>query len=301
VLLYGAAWSYWKLAEKERAATSARQTAEQTLRLYEAGKDEVEKLSIQNAESVEQAVVEMHLGSESRRPRELLLAALEAEPDNPVYLRAMGEHFFISQRFNDAIKYLDRGEKRAQWPDQLIRDLAHEFAEKKPDDDQLLSKFQMLDLLRRIDGFNGFEAMIILRDQKHRLELDDCAEIVEEHLRSVNPNWKNGFFEFDVDSGRMRIGGKGLERLSESGSVIVGLRPRALDISGSDIRELWREANLVIETLDVRDCPLDGVGFVSRLAYLKELIVLPGQFTEQELSELPDWVGVTERDAPTAN
>ena len=73
VMIYGAAWAYWTLAAMERIATAARLDAEQT-------------------------------------PAQLLLAALQAEPDNLLYLRSMGEHYFIVQRFDQAAEYLDRGE-----------------------------------------------------------------------------------------------------------------------------------------------------------------------------------------------
>ncbi len=233
-LLCGATWSYWAMAAKERIATEARVRVEQTLRLYEAGIDELNKLSVQNAESVERAVIEKHLAGDEVSSERLLLAALDAEPNNPVYLRSMSEHYFIVQRFNQAAEYLDQGEKRDE-PDQLIGDLAHEYAAIKPDDDQRLTTNQMVGLLRRI---KDFKAMILLNDQKHRVGPKQRAAIIEEHLRSINPNWRDGWFDYDFESGRLRVGGKGLERLSDSGSILAGLQPKALDISGSEIREL---------------------------------------------------------------
>ncbi|MEO1618371.1 MAG: serine/threonine-protein kinase [Planctomycetota bacterium] len=294
LLLAGAAWSYWTMAEKERLATSARLDAEQTLALYEAGKDEVEMLSIQNAESVEKAAVQMHVAGNEVSSEQLLLTALQAEPGNSVYLRAMGEHYFIMQRFKEATKYLDRGEKRTEWPDQLVSDLAHEYAERKPNDNQKLTTQQLIELLQAIQGFNGFEAMIVLNDQRDRVDPYQRAEIIKEHLRSINPNWNDGWFEYDFAGGRLRVGGKGLERLSESRSVLAGLHPRTLDISGSDVTSLWQESGYGLETLDVRGCPVESV-VLQRFLHLKTLIIQPGQFTEEELSSLPDWVTVIEK------
>lgn len=298
VILFVALWSYWKMAEKERIASAARRQAEQTLALYEAGKDEQEKLSMQNAQSVERAVIEMHLAADERTAELLLLAALAAEPDNPVYLRSMGEHYFIAQRFNQATEYLDRGEKRDDEPDQLICDLAHEYAELKPNDDQRLTTDQMLGLLRRIEDFNGFEAMIVLNDQNSRVVPSQRAAIIEEHLRSINPNWRDGWFEYDFASSRLRVGGKGLKRLSESGSILAGLQPKHLDISSSDIRELWKETGYAIEILDVRGCPIDP-SFLLRFLHLKMLITHPGQLTPEQLEQLPKSVKVIEKERDT--
>lgn len=297
-MLYGATWSYLTLAEKERNASAARRKVERTLALYEAGRDEVEKLSIQNAQSVERAVIEMHIAAEEKNPKQLLLAALDAEPNNPAYLRSMGEHYFITQRFNEATKYLDRGEKRDE-PDQLICDLARKYAVIKPDDNQRLSAPQMITLLRSIENFNGFEAMILLNDQKHRVGPNQRAAIIEEHLRSINPRWRQGWFEYDFRFGRLRIGGKGMERLSDSGNILAGLQPKELDISGSEIRELWKEASYAIEILDIRGCPIEEPAVLRRFVHLKKLTVHPGQFTPMQLQVLPTWVKVVTKERPS--
>lgn len=295
MLLSGAVWSYWKLAEKERVASNARARAEQTLALYEAGKDEQEKLSAQNAQSVEKAVIELHLAGEERRPEQLLLAALKAEPENPIYLRALGEHYFIFQRFSQATQYLDRGEKREEWPDQLISDLAHQYASIKPNDDKQLTTSQMVELLALIDGFDGFEAMIVVCDQNRRTNLVQRATIIQQHLHSINPQWKDGWFEYDFASSRLTVGGKGLMRLSESGSILAGLQPAHLDISGSEISQLWKEADCAIETLDIRGCPVTDPSFLRHFLHLKVLVTEPGQFREKELQFLPDRIEVVEK------
>lgn len=298
VLLCGSTWSYWTLAEKERIATEARVRVEQTLRLYEAGVDELNKLSVQNAESVERAVIAKHLAGDEVISEKLLLAALDAEPDNRVYLRAMGEHYFIVQRFNQAAKYLDRGEKRND-ADQLICDLAHLYAKKKRDDERRLSVRQVVELLQSITDLNGLEARILVNDQKYRFGPNQRAAIIEEYLRSMNPNWNDRQFEYRFKLGRLRIGGTGLERLSATGSILAGLYPKHVDISGTEIRELWKEAGIAIEKLDVRGCPIEDPAVFRRLIHLRELIIQPGQFTQEQLSILPVWVEVTEEEGYT--
>lgn len=295
ILLSGAIWSYWELAEKERIASAARKVVEQTLTLYEAGIDEQEKLSMKNAQSVERAVIEMHLAAESRAAEQLLLAALKAEPENPTYLRAMGEHYFIMQRFQQAAKYLDQGEKRNE-PDQLICDLAHRYAKRKPNDNAKLTTDEMVGLLRRIENFNGFEAMIVLNDQKNRVAPNQRATIIEEHLRSINPDWHDGWFEYDFASSRLRVGGPGLKRLSDSGNIVAGLQPKHLDLADSEIQELWKESSYAIETLDLRGCPIKDPSFLLRFLHLQTLIIYSGQFNQKQLDLLPHWVNVIEQE-----
>lgn len=292
LLFYGAVWSYLTVVMKEQSASTARRKAERTLALYEAGRDEVEKLSAQNAESIERAVVELHLSGNQKRPERLLLMALEGEPNNPTLLRAMGEHYFIMQHFNKAVPFLKRGERREQWPDQRICDLAIEYAVLKPVDEDRLSKSQMISLLNRIENFDGFEAMIVVNDWKHRPGPNQRAAIIEEHLRSINPEWRDGWFEYDFERSRLRIGGEGLERLSHSGSILAGLQPMALDLSGSNIQDLWNETGYTIKSLDVRGCPIEGddTGVLSRFVHLKELTISPDQIELREL--VPEWVSV---------
>ena len=284
LLFCGATWSYWKLAEKERIASAAHFNAEQALDMY--------------AHSLEKSVIEMHLGADEKTSEKLLLAALAANPDNPVYLRAMGEHYFIVQRFNKASKFLKRGEKRSEHPDQLISDLAQEYALQKPDDDEQLATDQMIGLLRRIEDFDGFEAMIVLNDHKRRVDTKQRAVIIEEHLRSINPEWNDGWFDYDSEESRLRIGGKGLKRLSYSGSILAGLQARHLDISESEVDALWKETGYAIETLDIRGCPFseESLSVLFQFVHLRELTIHPGQLTSDQLKQLSGRFKVIEKE-----
>ena len=189
----------------------------------------------------------------------------------------MGEHLFIAQRFNEAAGYLDRGERREHLPDQLICDVAHDYATIKLDDSAKLTTGQMVELLRRIEDFDGFEAMIVITDQRNRPDPRDRAAIIEEYLRSLNPEWKDGWFEYDFEESRLRAGGKGLKRLSGLQSVLAGLQPRHLDLSGSEVSNLRKEAGYGIESLDIRGCNIDSQSSLQKFIHLRELTICPGQ------------------------
>ena len=87
-----------------------------------------------------------------------------------------------------------------------------------------------------------------------------------------------------------------MERLSESGNILAGLQPKTLDISGSEIRELWKEASYPIETLDIRGCEDLHFEALKRFLHLKELVVMPGQLTTTQLKSLPSSVMVSTKD-----
>ena len=286
-MIYGATYAYWRLADsKARAETN--------LMLYEAGLGRQDMLSARNADSVERVVVELHLNAEIQRPQMMLQAALQSDPGNPAYLRALGEHYFIIQKFNEALTFLTQGEKRND-EDRLIEELAREFALIKPEDDVPLTTEQMLTLLRRIENFNGIEAMLLVNDIHNRFAPDERAAIIEEHLRSINPDWTNGWFEYDFAENSLKLGGKGLKQLSYSGRILEILKPRILDLSGSEVTELWKETTYAIETLDIRGCPLKDFHVLLRMFHLTRLVIEPGQFSSDQLAELPPWVEVVEK------
>jgi serine/threonine-protein kinase len=290
ILLGGLSWSFWILNTKEHAASEARHMAEQTLRLYQAGQSELEQMSFQTAASVVKYVEQRHLQTDERGALSLLQAALENEPDNPVYLRALGQYWFIQHRFDLAVTYFDRGIH----PEDEIHNIARFYAGLNLEG-RRLSAEQMVDVLRRLNGHEDLELMMIVNDQKQRVNLRERALIIEEYLHTINPDWEEGWFEFDAEKSSLRIGGRNLRKLANSHSVLVGLQPRMLDISGSDIEHMWRETGYAIETLNACDVEFTELYFLTRFVHLKKLIVRQGQLSAKEWSIVPEWVRVIEQ------
>jgi hypothetical protein len=137
---------------------------------------------------------------------------------------------------------------------------------------------------------------LVLFDQKSRFDLEECAEIIEAYLRLINPDWINGWFEYDAVSSRLRMGGKGLVKVSTHKSVLIGLNPRTLDLSGSEVKDLWKETDSAIEILDIRGTSMENIWFLKRFVHLRELIVSPGQLTEKQLTQLPERVKLVEKE-----
>jgi serine/threonine-protein kinase len=284
LFLAGATVAFWNVSE-------ARLAAESTLDLYEAGQSELERMSYANAESIVMLAQRYHFQSDHNRAEATLLTALEKNPSNHLLLRELGIHYFILQQFDEAITYLERGLHR----NDLICDLCTDLILIKGRD-RWLKVNQMVNLLSSLSSYRPLALRLVLHDQKHRFDLVERATIVEAYLRLINPEWKEGWFEYDALTGSLRMGGVGLTRLATQQSTLIGLHPRRLDLSGSEVEDLWLEINTAVEYLDIRNIPMNSLWALHRFIHLKELVICPHQFSEDDLSLLPTRITVLERD-----
>lgn len=293
VVVAGTAWAFRQLDEKERAARAARLDAERTLALYEAGQSELEKMSFENAKSVVQVAERYQFSGNYGRAEAILKEALANDPGNETCLHALGIHYFILQRFNEAVKFLEQGIS----PNGDICQTAQVYADIKADEEKLSAQ-QLIDILHRIHIHEPVALRMVLNDQKERFDLSERARIIAAYLRVLNPDWTDGWFEYDADAGRLRIGGKGLRKVSTQKSVLIGLNPRVLDLSGSEVDDLWKEIDSAVEILDIRGTPMKNFWFLKRFVHLRELITTPGQISETQFNQLPERVRVVEKPMP---
>lgn len=290
VVTAGAIWSFIELSEKERIASEARDSAERTLALYEAGQTELEKISFENAESIVELAERYQFLGDYKRVEAILKTALENKPSNQLILRELGIYYFIQQQFNQALSYLERGMYR----NDDVCETARNYADIKADDEKLTA-LQMIDIINLVSVHEPLILRLVLYDFRQRFDLEERAAIFKAYLHVINPDWKNGWFEYDSEKSVLRMGGKGLWRISTQQSVLIGLNPRVLDLSGSEIEELWKEANTGIEILDIRGTSMKSIWFLKRFVHLRKLIVSPGQLPATELRKLPSRVLVTQK------
>ncbi|VGO20679.1 serine/threonine-protein kinase [Pontiella sulfatireligans] len=283
VIVAGAVGSFWKVSEARRAA-------ENTLALYEAGQSDLEKMSFKNAESIAALAERYQFHGDQKRAEAILLAALENDPANEFLLRELGVHYFILQQFNAALPYIERGMHRKD----DVCETTRIYAGIKVDDEKL-SAPQVVDILQRVHIHEPLMLSILLQDQRQRFDLEERAEILEVYLQLINPDWTDGWFEYDAVASRLRMGGKGLWRVSTQKSVLIGLNPRTLDLSGSEVEELWKEIDTAVETLDIRGTPMTKLWPLKRFVHLTQLIISPGQLSEEQLNPLPARVKVVEK------
>jgi hypothetical protein len=226
----------------------------------------------------------------TERAEAILLSALDRDPGNKQLMRAIGEHYFMRQEFNRALEYLSRGTT----PRDEVALAARIYARVKADDQQLETP-QLIDILSRLPIHEPLVSVTVLHDQRIRFDLNERARIVNAYLQVINPDWKDGWFEYDSMGSRLRMGGKGLKRVSTQQSVLLALNPRFLDLSGSEVEELWNETRLATEVLDIRGTPMHEIWFLKQFVHLRELTISPGQLSPAQLNELPERVRVIEK------
>jgi hypothetical protein len=195
------------------------------------------------------------------------------------------------QDYEAASKWLKRG----LWADDEICQLARELAVSEKGLGDAIKMEQLVAILGRLDSHEPLALRVLLFDQKQRYSLTDRARIIEAYLRVCNPLWIDGWFEYRPDTNSLRLGGPGLERVATQSSVLIGLNPRVLDLSGSEIKDLNIETGLALEILDVRGTKVEELWFLKSFLHLKQLIVTPGQLSAEQLEILPNRVEVLEK------
>jgi len=276
-------------AEKHRGRTSvAKKEVEDTLQLYEAGLSELEKVNAKNQDSIIRIVHRFLNEGNIRKALHLLKTSLVDDPTNVTFLQELGILMFLNHKCDEAISYFEQTKYRGD-----IYQLAREFAEEKTDTKRFTVE-QIVTAIERIKH-EPYRLQLVVLDRVKRDSLHERASIIHAYLKSINPEWKDGWFEYNSSRASLRLGGKGLKNLEFGYSVLEGLRLRSLSVANSDVKALWRETRYPIETLDIRDTRVKSLWFTLRFNYLKFLIVEPGQFKAQQLGSLPERVKVIER------
>lgn len=284
--LAGATWAFIQLSNKERAANDARLEAEQLLALYEAGQGELEVLGSRYDDSVTTIVRRYQQAGNFTQAEKVLRVALEEDSDNTLYLYELGLHYFTMQRFNDALVYFNRSEV-----DDDVVEVAREYAALKADND-LLTPDQLVDIFPRLTENDPLELRMVLYDQHERLSLPGRARIVEGFLHVLNPNWTDPVFVYDPEQGSLKLGGSDLRRVCSTISILAGLQPRTLDLSGTEVENLQFELGYPIEVLDIRNTPFKARRILHRMIHLRELTVTPEQYSSMKLHQFPDRIKI---------
>ncbi|MBT8046019.1 MAG: serine/threonine protein kinase, partial [Pontiella sp.] len=210
----GALFSIFQLSAQRHLANEALLEAEQMLALYDAGQDKLEMLGSRYDESVKTIARRHQHAGNYTAAENVLRAALEEDPDNPVYLYEMGQYFFTMQRFNAALGYFDQSGVE----DDVV-EMARKYAPLKRDDG-LLTPEQMADIFGHLILNGPLEQRMVLYDQRHRLNLRQRARIVKAYLHVLNPEWTDAVFEYDPEKGSLKLGGTGLHKVSPAPSVL---------------------------------------------------------------------------------
>ncbi len=216
----------------------------------------------------------------------------------------MAHVLFMTQRFEESERYyaIRQGSQKS------IRDLIPEFAPLVAEDG-LLPVDEFIRLLKTLslDSKSRYPLMekMIIYDSLKRKSLRDTARILRVMLELSNRGWRSREFAYDRKNGHLRVSGKGLRSLYRKGarrseklvpvrSLLRLLPLRSLDISGSDIDDLWNLDGLDLENLDIRGTPVVDLEPLNGMVGLRRLVIEPGQFDRGQLAVLRGLVEVVE-------
>lgn len=209
---------------------------------------------------------------------------------------------FLSQRFAEADKFFNIREGRFSDLKAMIPTYAP-----KVGPNGLLPVDDFIDFInslyyRRQDRAPLIEKMVIY-DSLQRNSIQEQARIIFTILQVSNLDWKSQQFDYDETKSHLKISGKGLRKLIRpkvpdegspypSRSMLRFLNLLSLDISHSGVYDLTHLDGLHLQYLDLRDTKVTDLTPLSSMNSLREVIVEPGQFSEDHLAKVPHFIKV---------
>ena len=176
----------------------------------------------------------------------------------------------------------------------------------------MLSAEDLVALLREVNelttkGIKGRRDVLIeqilIYDYKRHARFRSAADrrkILQVVLEIINPEWQaEGDAVFEISRVGIKISGRGMTRMRfytgqyrSFRNVLRVLSPRALDLRGSGVSDVLELTGLELLELDVRETPMDSLHKFPLMRSLRVLRVDEGQFSEEELKRLPDYIEV---------
>ncbi len=297
------------LKDREQRAREAKEHAENSFRLYRAEKERAEELQREHAtelldSSLASADMLPYIAHRDERAYLEMLyqlnLAIELNPKD-IYIRGeKGYILFIMQRFNEASGLL--GYTKRYEP---LGVMATRYASSKPDDG-LLKPQELAALFRSVKyGSQTFQRVLVEKmaayDLRRRPAVSDRSIVVEAVLETFNPNWTHRMYQFDAEQRRLILGGEGLnnlksgERGTSHQSLLRWLNLHTLELRDTDFSRLGTLRDLPLVRLDIRRAKsIPGLGALQNCDLLAEIVVAPGQFTENQIKNVPDYIKVIE-------
>ena len=153
----------------------------------------------------------------------------------------------------------------------------------------------------------GTVLKMIKYDGAVRQSKKEHSELVEILLRKKNKAWEGGF-KYEKESQKLTLTGRNFFRLSlnpeelymrgkpsfENVSMIDSLPIKVLDISGTGVQHLWAVKDLSLRKLIIKDVNFNDLKPLKYMGTLKKLIISKGDFTKEELTDVPGRIEVIE-------
>lgn len=217
---------------------------------------------------------------------------------------------FLMQRFHEAEPlYAMRQGSQGD-----LRKLAPEFGPRIREDG-LLPVADFMTLLKKIaknrddppskQDRSPFMEKMVVYDSIRRKSPSETAQVIELMLRISNEYWTTGLWDFDPETLSLRIQGHGLRTLYRPRVPIKNsaypnlcllrlLGLQKLTLRAPNLRSYEQLNGLSLQVLDIRGCPSASLTPLAAMPSLRKIVVTPGQFTKEQLSELSAKIAVLE-------
>ncbi|EMI53412.1 serine/threonine-protein kinase [Rhodopirellula sallentina SM41] len=131
---------------------------------------------------------------------------------------------------------------------------------------------------------------------------DDQTRLVREWIEINNPECENLQLDFNAETETVRLRSTGVTQLLRTIAstnyqpsricLLQTLRPRVLDLRGTNIHDLSQLRSLELIELDLRGTPITDLSPLKGNRMLRRLYVSPDQFTESDMEALPKSIEV---------
>lgn len=134
--------------------------------------------------------------------------------------------------------------------------------------------------------------LMLIHDLTNQRPIEDRVAILREVLGALNPQCVDMILEYNGDAKSLRIQGKGVRCLSITPtlSLLRLLDTNSLNLRGTSVENLRGLDGLRLHDLDLRGTPVRDLKPLVQMRSLRRLLVSPGQFKPQQLSDLPPWI-----------
>ena len=207
--------------------------------------------------------------------------------------------FFLTQQFDLALKDYATSKNG----DKVLMALCKEFSN-KAQSKQILPIDDLKSLINKLSKKPLYYPKLILLvryDGTQRTSILEHSEAVEALVKTYNPDWRKGSFDFDPDKSSLLLKGP-INKLSvdtksfrdfsqyhnlQRVSLLKSLNPKSIILRDTKIKNFLAFTDLDVEILDIRGSLIKDISYIKQIKNLKKIIYKKGQLRPINLDSLP--------------
>ncbi|EDM28490.1 probable serine/threonine-protein kinase pknB [Lentisphaera araneosa HTCC2155] len=284
--------SFKSLKQREQVAQNAKLLAEENLQKYKISQEEKEKVRARLQSNLLENFKEFRSTANLRVSAKKMQQAILNDPENKKLWLELGNTYFMMQDFEKSIEAF---EKSGAKKDFLLMRIAKKYKDRKGNR-RLLSGDDLGALFRDINNPIRWpvKRTMLLFDSITRANHDDHTVVVKSLLEEFNPEW-NGAFKYSVRHSLLITGPhlKTLAKFDHQNTpycLLSTLKINSLHLYKTSFSDLHQIRGLNINKLDIRGTKVSDLSPLQFQTKIRILIILPGQFTKEQLKQLPSWI-----------